>query len=330
MTDSTQLRVSDIKSLYTNIRHDLGLRALEFWLNKLEHQLPLLQRFSKQFILEGMFIVLNYNYFYINGHYFRQIKGTAMGTPCAVNYANLTVAYIEDKMFSLIPSIYLRDICDFFATNYLRFLDDVYYKWKTEVDIKPLLNLLNSIDPDIQFIFENLSTSVNFLDVNCTLNNDVLCFDIFHKPTHSFSYVRYHSCHPKHTLDNIALSLGKRIIQLVSENINERLLQLKSHLIQRGHCLDTINNSLCKLYSPSQNKYLEKMPITFVYTYNPNLRFNKTVIENSLLSLSDPVLQKVYEKKKPLITTRQPPNLKKYLTKAKFELNPKIELLENL
>ena len=71
------------------------------------------------------------------------------------------------------------------------------------------------------------------------------------------------------------------------------------------------------------------MPITFVYTYNPNLRFNKTVIENSLLSLSDPVLQKVYEKKKPLITTRQPPNLKKYLTKAKFELNPKIELLEN-
>ena len=138
MTDSTQLRVSDIKSLYTNIRHDLGLRALEFWLNKLEHQLPLLQRFSKQFILEGMFIVLNYNYFYINGHYFRQIKGTAMGTPCAVNYANLTVAYIEDKMFSLIPSIYLRDICDFFATNYLGFLDDVYHKWKTEVDFEPL------------------------------------------------------------------------------------------------------------------------------------------------------------------------------------------------
>ena len=30
------------KSLYTNIRHDLGLQALEYWLEKLQHNLPLL------------------------------------------------------------------------------------------------------------------------------------------------------------------------------------------------------------------------------------------------------------------------------------------------
>ena len=37
---------------------------------------------------------------------------------------------------------------------------------KESIDVTPLWELMNSLDPDIKFIFEKLSTLVNFLDVS--------------------------------------------------------------------------------------------------------------------------------------------------------------------
>ena len=59
----TTLTTCDIKSLYTNNRHDLFYTAVENWTEKLKNDLPLLRRFNKQFILEGLSIILQFNYF---------------------------------------------------------------------------------------------------------------------------------------------------------------------------------------------------------------------------------------------------------------------------
>ena len=77
------------------------------------------------FILEGLSITLEFNYFYINNYFYHQIKGTAMGTIFAVAESNLTVAYFEEKMFTILQQIYPEDFVDFFIRNYFRFLDDV-------------------------------------------------------------------------------------------------------------------------------------------------------------------------------------------------------------
>ena len=53
----------------------------------------------KKFILEGLSIILDFNYFYINGICIHQIKGTTMGTKFAVAGSNLVVTYEEVKMF---------------------------------------------------------------------------------------------------------------------------------------------------------------------------------------------------------------------------------------
>ena len=66
-----KIGVADIRSLYTNISHDLGLKALHFWITKLGNVIPLLNRFPENFIMEGMFIVLCFNYFYINFFFFQ-------------------------------------------------------------------------------------------------------------------------------------------------------------------------------------------------------------------------------------------------------------------
>ena len=50
---------------------------------------------TKAFILEGLNVILKFNYFYIKKNVFHQIKGMAMATIFAVVSSNLTVAYFE-------------------------------------------------------------------------------------------------------------------------------------------------------------------------------------------------------------------------------------------
>ena len=92
-TVNTILITYDIKSLYTNIRHDDFYKTIEYWIDKFHAGIPLLSRFTKAFIIEGLNINLKFKYFYLNKNFLHQIKGTAMGTIYAVVGSNLTVAY---------------------------------------------------------------------------------------------------------------------------------------------------------------------------------------------------------------------------------------------
>lgn len=78
----------DVQSLYSNIPHNLGHEAINFWLQK--HPADLNSRFSKDFVLEGIAFILNNNTFYFNRKYYRQKKDTAMGTKFAPVYTILT------------------------------------------------------------------------------------------------------------------------------------------------------------------------------------------------------------------------------------------------
>ena len=107
----------DIKSVYTNIRHDLFYKAIDYWIRKLINEILLLRRFTKATVLEWLSKILEFNYFYINNYFYHQIKGTAMGTIFAVVGSNLTVAYFEEKMFSILPQIYPKYFVDFFICS---------------------------------------------------------------------------------------------------------------------------------------------------------------------------------------------------------------------
>ena len=84
--------------------------------------------------------------------------------------------------------------------------------------IKQFYDLINSLDKDLIFIFENPSRTFNFLDIQLKIVNNTLVFYIYYKPTNSFNYLTYSSCHPSHIKNNIALSLAKQIINIVTNN----------------------------------------------------------------------------------------------------------------
>ena len=124
----------------------------------MQHKIERLQRFTKIFIIEGMSIIVKYNYFYINDNFIHQIKGTAMDTHAAVVYANLTCEFLEVKLFNELPEIFSYYMVEFFLKNYFRLSDDVKHSWKESIDVSQSWELMKSLDPDIKLIFENVST----------------------------------------------------------------------------------------------------------------------------------------------------------------------------
>ena len=83
----------DIKSLYTVIPNDEGLRAFKYFLDKLEVLDP-----PTHTLLRMAELALTLNSFVFNGEHYKQIGGVATGSKLGLNYACLFVGYVEEKM----------------------------------------------------------------------------------------------------------------------------------------------------------------------------------------------------------------------------------------
>ena len=131
-------------------------------------------------------------------------------------------------------------------------------------------------------MLENPSRTLNFLDIQLKIINKTLVFDIYYKPTNSFNYLTYSSCHTSHTKNNIALSLAKQIINIGTDNRETRLSELKKHLLERNHPPEIIDYAFIKYFQPKldKNKDLEK--IMFTRTFNPNHVINLNKLTHSL------------------------------------------------
>ena len=136
--------------------------------------------------------------------------------------------------------------------------------------------------------------------------------------------MHYRNCRLQHTTNNIVLLLGQRIIRIVSENKKQHLNKLKSCLTQHGHPEEVLDYTMTKLFSPSFRSQNESTDyITFVQTYNPNTKFNKNIINNSLNDFHDNSLKKAFVKKKPLLATKQGKSLQNLLIRTRFVVVPK-------
>ena len=144
-----------------------------------------------------------------------------------------------------------------------------------------------------------------------------LVFDIHYKPTKSFNYLTYTNCHLPHTKSNILLPLARRIVSIVTNKRENRLKELKEHLLYRKHPQHIIDYSLTKIFQPkfqTQNND----DITFTRTYNPKHNINFKKFCSCLDKIKNKELKTCFQKKV-LLSTRQPPNLRKLLTTTKFE-----------
>lgn len=323
--ENTVLVTFDVVSLYTSIPHKYGLEAISYWIET--YPLTLHNRFSKEFILEGIKIILENNNCTFNDEFYHQISGTAMGTIFAPTYASLTMGYFELKLYNICELKWGTNFSESLKENWRRFLDDCETNLdKTIVTPEVLLETLNSLHPAIQFTMEYSENEVPFLDILIKKQNANIWMDLFHKSTDTRRCLPFASNHPAHCKRNIPFSLARRICTIV-ENHERKLIhldELRKNLAKYQYPKTVIEFGIQKALSIPQNELRKEKTkssenvISFISTHNPNNPNVMPLIKSSFFTLIANKVKGFKPDIKLIHSKRQAPNLKKILTKAEF------------
>ena len=324
---NTKLVSFDVVNLYTNISHELGIEAINSWLSKYPELIH--DRFTKEFILESTKLILENNNFYFNETMYTQVRGTAIGTKFAPTYSTLVLAYLEEKLFSEVEVQFEKEFAIYIKEKWKRFLDDCFIFWtKGEGDLENFHSILNNLHPNLTFTIEQSDEKLPFLDVLLLKYGNRIITDIYFKETDSKQYLNFHSCHPKHTKTSIPYNLARRICTIVSDKNTQQkwLLELRISLQKRNYPDTVINEGFKKATSIPRNLLLttkekeEEDVLPYVFTYNPNNTEMFGILKGNIHILSnDQTMREALAESKIIKSKRQTPNLKKLLTKAKFE-----------
>jgi hypothetical protein len=329
---NTLLATFDVTSLYSNIPHELGRQAIEYWIR--EHPDILHNRFNEKFVLDSIEIILTNNTFQFDNRNYLQLLGTAMGTKMAPTYATLTLAFLEINLYQAIKEKYGDEIEKNFKNGWKRYLDDCFIFWDQKWgNITDFFSLLQNLHPKIDFTMDNSSEEIPFLDILIRKNSDgTIITDIYRKPTDSQRYLHFRSHHPDNCKKAVPLMLARRICTIVTDPalLNKRLDELEDTLRERGYPLPLIKKgiNLAKgipledlRTSVERNK---TQPITFVSTFNrrnPKV-FPEVYKHFQTLQEESEIFKKISLGSKLIKSERQPSNIKQILTSAKFETQP--------
>ena len=329
----------DIVSLYTNIPHDLGLEALRYWLTKHPELLP--RRFSLDFVIEAAKLILENNNFMFDGVCYHQNIGTAMGAVFAPPYACLAIGFLEETKLERInlPRYFNAEDCALIMYLLLRYIDDGFIPWPKRLNLKHFIEALNSLHPMIKYTIEvNVLEYVNglwlkilnFLDVKLILHESGRVeIDIYYKDTNSHDYLDFYSHHPDHTKKNIVYGLAKKIVEFVSNYDTEqlRLDQLYDYLIACNYPPAIVRKGIrnARLQGPGPDPAKKVQTIPFISTHSSNLKSERIVKESNQLlqDAQDTRLKTAFKNSKVVLALRQPPNLLRQLSKAKFTSIPR-------
>ena len=325
--ENTILVSFDVESLYSNICHDLGLTAIKYWLENYTNEIP--NRFSNEFILDSLSFVLENNTFQFNDTFFKQTKGTAMGTKVAPTYATLTIGYLEQELYKQISDEFGENYGKEFKEKWKRFLDDCFILWtRSENELEKLHFILNNLHKHINFTIEKNTTELSFLDCLVKKKNNKIETDIFYKSTDSKTYLLFQSCHPKHIKVSIPFSLARRLKTIISEPqiLEHRFKELEKLLTKQKYPITLIKGGIEKARKLDRNSLLTEIKdksstniIPFVSTYNPrNPETYQEIQQDVNILKRDPYMNDILKNYKIIKSKRQPPNLKHLLTKAKF------------
>ena len=310
----------DVTSLYTNIPQEEGIaivcRAYEtFYVNKL----PI----PTHFLRELLRLILKENSFDFNGKNYLQTHGTAMGTKMAVSFANIFMAKIETDVINSSPH---KPII------WKRYIDDIFSLWNINKEaISYFTELANSFHPTIKFTSEISDSEITFLDT-CVYKGDrfqkhsILDVRTHFKPTETFQYTYFNSCHPPGVRKGFIKGEALRLLRTNSSKakFEENIALFKQRLRHRGYPDNLLNTTLSEVnfserMSALQNKQkTRKRILPFVTEYRPSVPNLKHILMKKWhLIQKQPLLRAIF-KNPPLISYRKGRSLKDVLVRAKL------------
>ena len=259
--------------------------------------------------------------------FFHQIKGTAMGTPMAVNFANLFMANFEEQLLADYAASHGRS-----PILWLRYIDDIFFIWKgSEESLKEFITFIDNystkknMSSKIEFKHHYSKESVHFLDTTIFIRDNHLMTTLYSKPTAAFDYVHRSSYHVQHLLKAIPKGQFMRIRRICTLLTDykfhaERYIQ---HFIKRGYKENDLRKSATEVSCLEREQLLtytskqksDRVPLVLSYHHKfldiPNiLRHNY-----DRMMKANPNMKEVFPSP-PIVSFRRAPNLTNKLVKA--------------
>ena len=249
------LLCADVANLYPSIPTLEGIAAVRAVCIEYDYLLDELD-----FIIELLTWVLTNNYCTFNKLIYHQIRGTAMGTPVAVTYANIFLYHLEIPIIRRLqqtqPFLYYR-----------RYIDDIFCPIPSCL-VDEFIKDFHKPYPTIRLDAITTEQHGVFLDVRFTLsphteNTYSLSHKLYQKPTNVYQYIPTHSTHRPHVFSNLVLQELKRYRLLCTDN--DDFLHVSSLFSQRlsvrGYPSQIYTQALNLL--PSRNTLLEELHKSF-------------------------------------------------------------------
>lgn len=318
------LSTMDVCALYPNIDHEEGASACHHYME--QRKWP---KVTSAVIKQLILLVLKSNTMNFLGRLFHQIKGTAMGSSMAVNFANLFMSKFEQEILDEYHSKtgYKPEI-------WLRFVDDIFFIWKgDEQSLKHFLQFCNNYSEAhnmksfIKFTYVYSTKSVNFLDTTISINQDgSLTTELYSKPTAAYQYLHQSSYHEPHLIKAIPKSQFIRIRRICSSLVkyHYHVGKFISHFVKRGYKYKYLKLLAEEVAMTNRETYLNPKPnissdrIPIVVTYHHKLRGISQVIYNNYTKMiaNDRTMMATFSEP-PLVSYRRNKNIKDKLIRAK-------------
>ena len=215
---NARLFTADAVTMYTNIPTYTALNVIGKY--HTQHQRKCNGDYPHDAVWAGLHLIMTLNIFTFGDLTFKQLNGTAMGTPPAPPYATIYYGIHEEKF----PTHHSQRII-----YYRRFIDNVIGIWYPNKN--PQLNALewnafkNKMNafPGLTWEFSEPSTTVDFMDMTITINkSNKIETTLFKKRLNLHLYIPPHSAHLPGLLPGIVYSTLFRIFTLCSSE-NDKL-----------------------------------------------------------------------------------------------------------
>ena len=181
----------------------------------------------------------------------------------------------------------------------------------------------------LKFTWEISETSVTFLDINISVQDNKLATSVHYKPTDSYSYLLYSSSHPSHVKDSIPYSQFLRLRRLCSEDsdFNSKCDEMSNFFSERGYPDSILSKALNRVQNVNRESALEPSAsdneerIPFTLTFHPNnLAARNVVIRNFKILQSNPETAPIFPIL-PLVSFKRDRNLRNSLVRSSVPSN---------
>jgi hypothetical protein len=253
----TWLLTFDVESLYPSIdQRECAAACAQLFAERGSRFMSMVE--------ECLFFVMQNNIVQVEGKYYRQISGGAMGTNCLPQAAQLYLAVRFEEALK-------RKLGARFPSFYKRYIDDGFVLFKgSEQELLAFVNALNSELSNIRITHKYSRFEVEFLDVVIYksgppgFSTQSLKVRTHQKALNKYLYIPYSSFHHPGMFKSF---MNAELIRYVVTNSDVwwfdcMVSKFTSRLLQRGYPTHVISAAVSKVSYANRSKYLQHSTIT--------------------------------------------------------------------